>query len=96
MKKILTRIMNGVLSLLTTVMIMASPIAAVVYAAEPADAARTFSLSEPAAVTSVDTSLDQPEWLDDLYADLFGAPAAAAPGKNDNSEEDKRHVAQPR
>ena len=95
MKKILNRIMNGVLSLLTTVLLMASPVAAVVYAAEPADAARAFSLSAPAAVTAAHPAPDQPAWLDDLYDDLLGAPADSPP-PTDKPEEDNRHGAIPR
>lgn len=48
MKRLMQRILNGILSLITTFLIMASPVAAVVYAAEPTAAIDSFSLNESA------------------------------------------------
>ncbi|HWR43610.1 hypothetical protein [Sporomusa sp.] len=51
MKKLIHRLLNTALSLVTTFLIMASPVAAVVYASEPATAIESLSLDEstPAA-----------------------------------------------
>ncbi|MBP2664942.1 MAG: hypothetical protein H6Q71_2890 [Firmicutes bacterium] len=42
MKKLIRQLLSGVLSLITTCLIMASPVAAMVYAAEPVEAVESF------------------------------------------------------
>lgn len=46
MKKLLRRILSGVLSLVTTCLIMVSPVAALVYAAEPVEAVESFGITD--------------------------------------------------
>lgn len=50
MKKLLRRLLSGVFSLVTTCVIMASPVAAMVYAAEPVEAVESFGIKEAAPV----------------------------------------------
>ncbi|WP_094606064.1 hypothetical protein SPSIL_007330 [Sporomusa silvacetica DSM 10669] len=61
MKKLVRRLLSGVLSLITTCLIMASPVAAMVYAAEPIEAADSFGIREAAQVKYIDTGKDQLE-----------------------------------
>ena len=51
MKKLIRGLANTVFSLITTCLIMVSPVAAMVYATEPATAAESFSIKEPPAVS---------------------------------------------
>ena len=46
MKKMVQRMFNGVFSLVTTCLIMASPVAAVIYATEPVTAMESFSIDD--------------------------------------------------
>ncbi|MDF2568998.1 MAG: hypothetical protein K0R55_602 [Sporomusa sp.] len=56
MKKLVQRILNGFLSLLTTFLIMLSPIAAVVYASQPTAAIESFSLDDSSTVAYAEPS----------------------------------------
>ncbi len=49
MKRILRRLLNGVLSIITTMLIMASPVAVIMYAAEPAALAESYTADMVAA-----------------------------------------------
>lgn len=53
MKKFIKRVVNGCLSIMTTCLIMASPVAAMVYITEPETAVESFSLHEEAAPVAV-------------------------------------------
>ncbi|CQR71854.1 hypothetical protein SOV_06460 [Sporomusa ovata DSM 2662] len=46
MKKLVRRLLSGVLSLITTCLIMVSPVAAMVYAAEPIEAGDNFKIKD--------------------------------------------------
>ena len=61
MKKLIRRLLSGVLSLITTCLIMASPVAAMVYAAEPVEAVESFGIREAAQVKYIDTGKVVPE-----------------------------------
>ena len=61
MKKLVRRLLSGVLSLVTTCLIMASPIAAMVYAAEPIEAADSFGIREAAQVKYGNNGKDELE-----------------------------------
>ncbi|MBP2636659.1 MAG: hypothetical protein H6Q72_2566 [Firmicutes bacterium] len=50
MKKLIRGLANTVFSLITTCLIMVSPVAAMVYATEPATAVESFSIKEAPAV----------------------------------------------
>lgn len=54
MEKLIRRLANTVFSLITTCLIMVSPVAAMVYATEPATAAESFSIKEEPAVKPSD------------------------------------------
>lgn len=60
MKKLIRRLLSGVLSLITTCLIMASPVAAMVYAAEPVEAVESFGIREAAPVKYIDTGKVEP------------------------------------
>lgn len=47
MEKLFKRLLTNTLSFFTTLLIMAAPVAAVIYASEPATAVESFSLAEP-------------------------------------------------
>ena len=60
MKKLIRGLANTVFSLITTCLIMVSPVAAMVYATEPATAAESFSIKEaPAAQYSYQEKTDR-------------------------------------
>ncbi len=50
MEKMIKRLLSGALSLITTCLIMASPVAAMIYASEPATAVESFSIKETTTV----------------------------------------------
>ena len=60
MNKLIRRLLSGVLSLVTTCLIMVSPVAAMVYAAEPVEAVESFGIREAAPVKYHDTSEVEP------------------------------------
>jgi len=60
-KKLVLRLLSGVLSLITTCLIMASPVAAMVYAAEPIEAADSFGIKEAAQAKYSNTGKDKLE-----------------------------------
>jgi hypothetical protein len=60
MKKLIRQLLSGVLSLITTCLIMASPVAAMVYAAEPVEAVESFGIREAALVKYIDTGKVEP------------------------------------
>lgn len=53
--KLIRRLLNTVFSLITTCLIMVSPVAAMVYASEPVTAIERFSIRESAAVKHIDS-----------------------------------------
>lgn len=55
MKKLLRRICNMTFSLITTCLIMAAPVAAMVYASEPVAAVESFSIREAASEKYIDS-----------------------------------------
>jgi hypothetical protein len=46
MENLIKRVLTNALSFITTLLIMASPVAALIYASEPAAAVESFSLAE--------------------------------------------------
>jgi hypothetical protein len=64
MSKLMRRLINTILSLITTCLIMVSPVAAMVYATEPATAAESFSIKDstpakPVDLYNIDRIMDQ-------------------------------------
>ncbi|SMC51549.1 hypothetical protein [Sporomusa malonica] len=64
MKRLIQHLLNSILSLVTTFLIMASPIAAVVYASEPAESIESFSLSEPTLVAYAEPAKNDSKMFD--------------------------------
>ncbi|QDR82302.1 hypothetical protein [Sporomusa termitida] len=67
MEKMFKRLLSNTLSFATTLLIMAAPVAAVIYASEPATAVESFSLAEstPAAAYAQAPNNEHP--LYDIY-----------------------------
>lgn len=61
MKKRLQRFFQGVLSLMMTFLVMASPVAAIIYATEPAVQMSSFSISRTPIKTYVTTLVEKLE-----------------------------------
>ncbi|WP_371378159.1 hypothetical protein [Sporomusa aerivorans] len=61
MKKMVHRMFNGFLSLVTTGLIMASPVAAVIYATEPGVAMERFGIVEARSILYTASITGQPE-----------------------------------
>lgn len=61
MQKLVRRLLSNFLSLVTTCLIMASPVAAMVYAAEPIEAADSFGIREAVQEKYIDREKDQLE-----------------------------------
>lgn len=59
MKKVLQRFLNGVLSLIMTFLVMASPIAAIIYATEPAVLTTSFNIGRTPINTYVASFLEK-------------------------------------
>ena len=59
MKKVLQRFLNGVLSLIMTFLVMASPVAAIIYATEPAVLTTSFNIGRTPINTYVTSFLEK-------------------------------------
>lgn len=59
MKKVLQRFFNGVLSLIMTFLVMASPVAAIIYATEPAVLTTSFNIGRTPINTYVASFLEK-------------------------------------
>ena len=77
MKKLLRRILSGVLSLVTTCLIMVSPVAALVYAAEPVEAVESFGITDVMYYDYI--AREKP------VIDKHREPGSKEPGKPDSS-----------
>lgn len=79
MKKLIRRLLSGALSLITTCLIMASPVAAMVYASEPATAVESFSIKEDTPVSYTEVKKVDIDSVSDVRLDQ------STPEKNDIS-----------
>ena len=67
MEKMLKRLLCSALSLISTCLIMATPVAAMIYASEPAEAIEeSFSIKETTSSAATATSQVKIEWPDSL------------------------------
>lgn len=76
MKKGLQRLVQGILSLIMTFLVMASPVAAIIYATEPAVQMSSFSISRTPIKTYVTTLVERLESPDDQAPFPVQAPPA--------------------
>lgn len=76
MKKGLQRLVQGILSLIMTFLVMASPVAAIIYATEPAVQMSSLSISRTPIKTYVTTLVERLESPDDQAPFPVQAPSA--------------------
>jgi len=76
MKKVLQRFLNGVLGLIMTFLVMASPVAAIIYATEPAVLTTSFNIGRTPINTYVTSFLEKLGEDDGLEA--YTAPPASS------------------
>lgn len=87
MKIMLRKMINGLLSVLTTFLVMASPVVAIVYAAEPPVTGSSYFTYELATVSGDNRLGDSlNKFVEDLKGELDEPPSAAT--------QEERHVSQ--
>lgn len=79
MKNILQRLVRDVVSVLTTFVLMASPVAAIVYSSEPLEASNEFEVSDSAYANNLDAAIENADRSNKVLAKWREEVSASQP-----------------